>query len=175
MATNKQGDLICVQCSNLLSGRQTLYCSDKCRKTYKRTRTNPDGRTTVRTDKPGQTREGTRTRGHERGQPGQNWRDQYHEIKGERDTIKDERDRLLKELDELRKQNLNLSAALIETSKFEGAYLALVEGQGDIEQAQEGETVQGDVVEVEEKIEREQTEQGGTLWWVWLTGRIKKR
>ena len=162
MATNEQGDLVCVQCGKLLTGRQKLYCSDKCRTAYKRKRTKantnavdrPNTKTTGLADLPELESEQKRTRTRSTGRTqtrsdDPSWRDEYHVIKGERDTIKDERDRLLSEVMELRKQTVQLSverdAALIEKARFEGAYLALSEGKGSIEQV--GEAAQSNIVE----------------------------
>lgn len=166
MATNEQGDLVCIQCGKLLTGRQKLYCSDKCRTAYKRKRTKantkavdrPNTKTTALTESPEVESEQKRTqkRSTARTQTRSDdllWRDEYHVIKGERDTIKDERDRLLSEVMELRKQTVQLSverdAALIEKARFEGAYLALSEGKGSIEQV--GEAAQSDVVEAQKE------------------------
>ena len=125
----------CVNCGNALSGKQRLYCSNKCRVATHRKRTKKHVTARNVTDSITQ--------------PEISWRDQYHQIKGEKDTIKDERDRLLSEVAELRKQTVQLSverdAALIEKARFEGAYLALSEGKGSIEQV--GEAAQSNIVE----------------------------
>ena len=68
--------------------------------------------------------------------------EQFHQMKGERD-------RLLVEVSELKKQNQQLTAAALDKAKYEGAYMALVEGK--LETDQKAETVQGDVVEVEKE------------------------
>ena len=128
MATNEQGDLICVQCSNLLSGRQTLYCSDKCRTAYKRTRSKANDRAndraTGQADSPEVEPGLKRTTGRTTAQPGKQsdtfvWRDEYHQMKGERD-------RLLAHVEKLEESNRQLTAAAIDKAKFEGAYNALL-------------------------------------------------
>ena len=63
--------------------------------------------------------------------------------------MKGERDRLLVEVSELKKQNQQLTAAALDKAKYEGAYMALVEGKKEAEKM--GGTVQGDVVEVKKE------------------------
>ena len=139
MATKKRSNLTCVQCSKKLIGRQRLYCSKKCRSAYARkqskvtakvTGSRPDTFNIPEVERQ-QSRPDTFT-----------LHEQFHQIKGERD-------RLLVEVSELKKQNQQLTAAALDKAKYEGAYMALVEGKKEAEKM--GETVQGDVVEVKKE------------------------
>ena len=65
--------------------------------------------------------------------------------------MKGERNRLLIEVSELKKMNQQLTAAALDKAKFEGAYLALIEGevstdQSDVVEAEKGESADNEPI-----------------------------